>query len=116
MLHQYVSGNFPTFGGTGRPKLQPPPRRQSGAAARQIKATAKINTANRPWRPTGSLSASGSDVAQAARCRRRDPWIKVAEFASYSCQIHALNLKPWQSPHCCVGCCARVSAVLILIR
>ena len=58
MLHQYVSGNFPTFGGTGAAKLQPPPRRQSGAAARQIKATAKINTANRPWRPTGSLSAT----------------------------------------------------------
>jgi hypothetical protein len=29
-----------------------------------------------------------------------DPWIEVAEFASYSCQIHALNLKPWQSPPC----------------
>jgi hypothetical protein len=29
-----------------------------------------------------------------------DSWIEVAEFASYSCQIRALNLKPWQSPPC----------------
>ena len=29
-----------------------------------------------------------------------DPWIEVAEFASYSCQLHALNLKPWESPPC----------------
>ena len=26
-----------------------------------------------------------------------DPWIEVAEFASYHCQIHALNLKPWEN-------------------
>ena len=29
-----------------------------------------------------------------------DPWTEVAEFASYSCQIHTLSLKPWQSPPC----------------
>jgi hypothetical protein len=29
-----------------------------------------------------------------------DPWAEVAEFAAYSCQIHALSLKPWQSPPC----------------
>ena len=28
------------------------------------------------------------------------PWIEVAEFASYSCQIDALNLKPWESSPC----------------
>ena len=29
-----------------------------------------------------------------------EPWIEVAEFASYSCQIESLSLKPWQSPPC----------------
>jgi hypothetical protein len=29
-----------------------------------------------------------------------DPWIEVAEFASYSCQLHALNLRPWESLPC----------------
>ena len=27
-----------------------------------------------------------------------EEWIEVAEFAAYHCQIHALSLKPWQSP------------------
>ena len=27
-----------------------------------------------------------------------EPWIEVAEFAAYSCQIESLSLKPWQSP------------------
>lgn len=34
------------------------------------------------------------------KLRQGDPWVEVAEFASYSCQIHALSLKPWQSPPC----------------
>ena len=29
-----------------------------------------------------------------------DEWREVAEFASYHCQIHALNLKPWEDPPC----------------
>ena len=31
-----------------------------------------------------------------------DEWIDVAEFAAYSCQFTALNLRPWQSPPCWV--------------
>ena len=27
-----------------------------------------------------------------------EPWIEVAEFAAYCCQIESLSLKPWQSP------------------
>ena len=27
-----------------------------------------------------------------------EEWAEVAEFACYGCQLHALNLKPWQSP------------------
>ena len=26
------------------------------------------------------------------------PWREVAEFAAYSCQVDALNLKPWEWP------------------
>jgi hypothetical protein len=33
---------------------------------------------------------------------RDEPWIEVAEFAAYACQIDALSLKPWQSPPCSV--------------
>ena len=29
-----------------------------------------------------------------------EPWIEVAEFAAYGCQIESLSLKPWQSPPC----------------
>ena len=39
-------------------------------------------------------------LTRAGKLLQGDPWIEVAEFASYSCQIHALNLKPWQSPPC----------------
>ena len=28
------------------------------------------------------------------------PWRRVAEFAAYCAQNHALNLKPWQAPPC----------------
>jgi hypothetical protein len=28
------------------------------------------------------------------------PWTEVATFASYCCQSHALNLKPWEYPPC----------------
>lgn len=28
------------------------------------------------------------------------PWERVAQFASYSCQIDALGLMPWQQPPC----------------
>jgi hypothetical protein len=52
MLHQYVSGNFPTFGGTGPPEIATAAPTAIGSGG------AKINTANRPWRPTGSLSAT----------------------------------------------------------
>jgi hypothetical protein len=31
-----------------------------------------------------------------------DPWSEVSQFAAYCCQIHALHLKPWQSPPCSV--------------
>jgi hypothetical protein len=29
-----------------------------------------------------------------------ESWQEVAEFASFHCQIRALNLKPWQRPPC----------------
>ena len=28
------------------------------------------------------------------------PWVEVAQFASYHCQIKALGLAPWQPPPC----------------
>jgi hypothetical protein len=30
------------------------------------------------------------------------PWIEVARWCSYSCQIDALGLRPWQAPPVCI--------------
>jgi hypothetical protein len=39
--------------------------------------------------------------AQQLQSKLKDEaWVAVAEFAAYSCQIDALNLKPWESPPC----------------
>jgi hypothetical protein len=37
------------------------------------------------------------------RGSRPQPWLEVAEFAAYRCQVRALALKPWQSPPCWLG-------------
>lgn len=34
---------------------------------------------------------------------RGESWRAVAEFASYHVQCRALNLRPWQSPPCCLA-------------
>ena len=50
-----------------------------------------------------AMQIAQRDPLRAAQLQSKlkdEPWIEVAEFASYSCQIHALNLKPWQSPPC----------------
>jgi hypothetical protein len=31
---------------------------------------------------------------------KQDGWFEAAEFASYHCQMQALNLKPWETPPC----------------
>jgi len=39
--------------------------------------------------------------AQQLQSKLKDEaWVAVAEFAAYSCQIEALNLKPWETPPC----------------
>jgi len=39
--------------------------------------------------------------AQQLQSKLKDEaWVAVAEFATYSCQIDALSLKPWESPPC----------------
>jgi hypothetical protein len=41
----------------------------------------------------------GKDRAQQIDSRLADePWDEVARFAAYSCQIHALKLRPWEDP------------------
>lgn len=50
-----------------------------------------------------AMQIAQRDPLRAAQLQSKlkdEPWIEVAEFASYSCQIHALNLKPWESPPC----------------
>ncbi len=39
-------------------------------------------------------------ATQIAEKLAEEPWEDVAEFCVYSCQVDALNLKPWQEPPC----------------
>ena|SRR5215475_14664600 len=74
MLHQYVSGNFPTFSGTGPPEIAPPPRRQSGAAARANQSSNNNPYREPPlasdWKPIGDVAAM---LVRRLSAARREP-------------------------------------------
>ena len=78
MLHQYVSGNFPTFGGTGPPEIATaaPTAIGSGGKANQSSST---NQYREPplasnWKPIGDVAAM---LVRRLGAARREP-----EFAA----------------------------------
>lgn len=82
MLHQYVSGNFPTFGGTGPPEIATaaPTAIGSGGKANQSSST---NQYREPplasnWKPIGDVAAmlvrrlGGADANSNSLTRRKE--------------------------------------------
>jgi hypothetical protein len=43
-----------------------------------------------------------ADRTQIEHKLETEPWVDVGTFASYSCQVDSLHLKPWQPPPCWV--------------
>jgi hypothetical protein len=79
MLHQYVSGNFPTFGGTGPPEIATaaPTAIGSGGKTNQSSST---NQYREPplasnWKPIGDVAAML--VRRLDARRRREPEFAV---------------------------------------
>ena len=82
MLHQYVSGNFPTFGGTGPPEIATAAPTAIGSGGKADRSS-NTNQYREPplasnWKPIGDVAAmlvrrlGGADANSNSLTRRKE--------------------------------------------